>query len=210
VVSDAGQDAKGVFEDLGNAVRKIYIDFGIEIHFDGAIPIFAREPVRETPGSYCAIATIRYQQTDDPLKTDPAVKDGLLIYLKPAIYGKEPVDVYNYAQGFKDFPHETTANQFFTESQFESYRKLGWYIANRLFSPGGASPPPTGAECPPLAQGPLSYLEAYKKELAEGTRRPCCPPGTATEPSAQRSAESAVSAANDPPPGNAPPTPSPG
>jgi hypothetical protein len=28
-----------------------------------------------------------------------------------------------------DFPHESTANQWFTESEFESYRQLGLYIA---------------------------------------------------------------------------------
>jgi hypothetical protein len=30
-------------------------------------------------------------------------------------------------------PHETTANQFFTESQFESYRALGFEIAYKMF-----------------------------------------------------------------------------
>ena len=35
VVIDAGEDAKFAFEDLGNAVRKIYIDLGIRITFDG-------------------------------------------------------------------------------------------------------------------------------------------------------------------------------
>ena len=31
----------------------------------------------------------------------------------------------------KDFPHETTADQFFDESQFESYRHLGYEVAMR-------------------------------------------------------------------------------
>ena len=35
VVVDAGEDRKFAFEDLGNAVRKIYIDLGIEIEFHG-------------------------------------------------------------------------------------------------------------------------------------------------------------------------------
>ena len=31
----------------------------------------------------------------------------------------------------EDFPHETTADQFFDESQFESYRHLGYEVAMR-------------------------------------------------------------------------------
>lgn len=56
-----------------------------------------------------------------------------LLCIKPAIYGREPADIYNYAKGAKDFPHKTTMNQFFTERQFESYRKLGFYIAQQVF-----------------------------------------------------------------------------
>ncbi len=34
-----------------------------------------------------------------------------------------------FAVAHPDFPHESTANQWFTESEFESYRQLGEYIA---------------------------------------------------------------------------------
>ena len=34
LVSDAGSDPAGAFEDLGNAVRKIWIDLGVRIEFD--------------------------------------------------------------------------------------------------------------------------------------------------------------------------------
>ena len=34
---------------------------------------------------------------------------------------------------FAEFPHQSTADQFFTESQFESYRNLGLHIAHRTF-----------------------------------------------------------------------------
>lgn len=54
---------------------------------------------------------------------------GELLYIKPAFYNAEkdntPVDIFHYAQGSESFPHETTADQFFSESQFESYRRLG-------------------------------------------------------------------------------------
>ena len=32
----------------------------------------------------------------------------------------------------KDFPHDSTAEQWFTESQFESYRRLGQRVVARI------------------------------------------------------------------------------
>jgi hypothetical protein len=56
-----------------------------------------------------------------------------LIYIKPSLTGDEPADVLHYAASHPSFPHETTANQFYTESQFESYRALGQHIAESVF-----------------------------------------------------------------------------
>jgi hypothetical protein len=36
-----------------------------------------------------------------------------------------PMDVRAYRNANADFPHESTLEQFFEESQFESYRQLG-------------------------------------------------------------------------------------
>ena len=38
-----------------------------------------------------------------------------------------------YHREHPDFPHRTTANQWFTESQFESYRRLGEHVVQKLF-----------------------------------------------------------------------------
>ncbi|HEX9460722.1 MAG TPA: hypothetical protein VGA84_16355, partial [Thermoanaerobaculia bacterium] len=86
-------------------------------------------------GRYVAIARIRYSAID----TKPeGVKDidGTLVYVKPALYSENyfPKDVYNYALSSADFPHETTADQFFSESQFESYRALGRHVVNEICS----------------------------------------------------------------------------
>ena len=53
---------------------------------------------------------------------------GILVYLKSSLTAalhQEPVDVIEYSMRGNDFPHQTTADQFFDESQFESYRRLG-------------------------------------------------------------------------------------
>ena len=41
-------------------------------------------------------------------------------------------DVKEYGDLNKSFLHETTANQFFTEAQLESYRTLGRHIFNTI------------------------------------------------------------------------------
>ncbi|MBI5012989.1 MAG: hypothetical protein HZC06_09810, partial [Methylocystis sp.] len=58
---------------------------------------------------------------------------GTLIYIKAAIHGDEPEDISSYATVHSEFPHETTADQFFNESQFESYRRLGLWIGAAVF-----------------------------------------------------------------------------
>lgn len=125
VVSDGSQDEEGTLESLGNAVRKIRIDMGIPIEFPDPFCIFPRSS-NEANGKYCAIAKIRYSCVDE------GAPDGVLIYLKPAFYGAEPRDVFEYAKAHPAFPHETTADQFFTESQFESYRMLGSHIMEAI------------------------------------------------------------------------------
>ena len=59
---------------------------------------------------------------------------GMLIYLKSSLtqtaLHEEPADVLEYSMRAREFPHQTTADQFFDESQFESYRELGLHIGN--------------------------------------------------------------------------------
>ncbi|HWE02943.1 MAG TPA: hypothetical protein VG326_11095 [Tepidisphaeraceae bacterium] len=121
VLGDAGRDPDCTLEDLGNAVRKVRIDMGISITFNDGIKIYGRTPPKPK-GRYCAIGDINYTDVDGP-----EAVNGKLLYIKPEFYGKEPADVFNFAKGCEAFPHESTADQFFTESQFESYRMLGYH-----------------------------------------------------------------------------------
>jgi hypothetical protein len=125
VVSDAGADPKYIYDDLGNAVRKIRIDLGIPIDIThmGIIP-----PEEKKPGKYCAVGTIRYNAVDGE-----EAENGLLLYIKPVVYSDEgPRDVLNYKKNSEEFPHESTADQWFSESQFESYRRLGYFSIEQI------------------------------------------------------------------------------
>ena len=125
VVSDAGHDSAFDFEDLGNAIRKCYVDFGIRIDVDTRA--LARQGEGRTSVQHCAVGTIRYDLAD------PGALPGFIVYLKPSLTGSEPTDIRHYAAAHPDFPHQSTANQWFDESQFESYRKLGSHIALAVF-----------------------------------------------------------------------------
>jgi hypothetical protein len=126
LVCDAGADPGYGFKDLGNAIRKIRIDFGIPIVFEDRVYILPKQSSGQAASDearYCAVADILYDQLDE------GGVNGKLIYIKPSIVQQPspatPFDVTNYARFSRDFPHETTANQWFTETQFESYRALG-------------------------------------------------------------------------------------
>jgi patatin-like phospholipase len=118
LVIDAGQDPRCGFEDLGNALRKSAIDMQIEVKFKNAPRITSRNDKEGQKNALgFAAATIRY----------PEKCEGTLLYLKPCLLSSVPVDVRAYANLYDEFPHESTVDQFFTESQFESYRALGQY-----------------------------------------------------------------------------------
>jgi len=156
VVSDAASDPKPGFSDLGNAIRKVRIDFGIPIVFEKTILISPRE---ESPmGLYCATATVRYSAVDEG--ADPA-DDGRLIYIKPALFGRGgetvPYDVRAYANLSQTFPHETTADQWFNESQFESYRMLGLHAVQQISSGCGG----------PGIPGLFAAVDAYMAAKAD-------------------------------------------
>ena len=115
VLSDAGADPDRRFEALGNAVRKIKIDLGIDIHFEELRISSRTRPIH--PQYAWALGEILYPEGK-----------GHLLYVKPSLFGDLPVDVHSYAEASATFPHETTADQFFSEI---AVRKLP--AARRLF-----------------------------------------------------------------------------
>jgi len=135
VVIDAGCDPDFAFEDLGNAVRKIYIDLGIRIVFNDLQAIrnwpsnTINDPSKRMP--YYAIGTINYSEADG---REVGCENGHILYIKPAYHGTEGAGIRSYATAHPTFPHESTADQWFTESQFESYRSLGLDIADDILS----------------------------------------------------------------------------
>lgn len=130
VAVDAGCDPDCKFQDLGDAIRKISLDLRVRIDMSGLERI--KPGANGNAGAYAALGLIRYADADGA-----GAADGLLIYMKPAIRGSEPADILSYRASHEAFPHDTTGDQWFSESQFESYRALGEHIAAHVLAQFG-------------------------------------------------------------------------
>ena len=122
IASDASCDSEYAFGDLHNAIERCRTDFGVEIVLEGLGEIKPKpcsdDPTACRSEAHFAVGKIRYNP-------DAPEEDGTIIYLKPALVEGDPDDVLAYAKKDKSFPHDTTANQWFDEDHFESYRALG-------------------------------------------------------------------------------------
>lgn len=121
IASDAEEDHKFSFDGLGGVIRKCFVDFGVRIDID-------LKDIRPKDGEayssqHWASGLIHY----------PEGWTGTLIYVKASLMGDEPADLQTYLASHREFPHQSTTNQFFEESQFESYHRLGLHVAKDVF-----------------------------------------------------------------------------
>ena len=133
LIGDCGADPRPSFADVGDLVRKARIDFGTEIEIDLS-PLLAEEPTR-----HYAVGTIRYSATHAKMLglTDEE-RNGFIIVIKPNRTAGASADVLQYGFDNAAFPQQSTADQWFDEQQFESYRRLGCISADSLFAGEGA------------------------------------------------------------------------
>ena len=124
IACDAERDPRLSFGSFTEALRHAYVDLGIDVDID--LTMVRADPTTGLSRSHCAVGRIHY-----PDRPDQA---SFLIYLKNSLLGTEPETVLNYKVTCPDFPHETTADQFFDDAQFESYRALGVHIAEHAFA----------------------------------------------------------------------------
>lgn len=143
VVVDGEEDANYTYEGFANLVRKARLDFKAEIAVIGDMPadpnappsVFGTldqlAPAKAGPDAgfsprRAVLAEVRYDGADAP--------GSLLVYLKPTICREDPIDLREYHARNQPFPHQPTLDQFFDETQWESYRKLGEVIGRRVFT----------------------------------------------------------------------------
>jgi predicted acylesterase/phospholipase RssA len=81
-------------------------------------------PEAAAHGPHCAIGEITYPQN----------QKGILLYVKSSVTGDENDYIVDYKRRFPAYPHETTADQLFSEEQFEAYRALGFHAVNEMLT----------------------------------------------------------------------------
>ena len=171
IACDADADPDYTFEDLGNAIEKCRRDFGVEIEMKNIFDMSpAKSAAAESQGkisitgkttsswelalkkpdfsrSHSAVGLITYP----PLKDGGEEMKGVLLYIKSSLTGDEEPDVLSQHLANPVFPHDTTLNQFFNETQFEGYRALGQHMFQSIWKqflespegkafPAGATP----------------------------------------------------------------------
>jgi hypothetical protein len=159
IVCDGEQDDRYAFNGLAGAIRKCRVDFGVVIE----LPTKPIEPMKKAARDsrrHAVVGTITY----------PGQRPGVIIYLKASVTGDEPPDVREYRHRHPEFPHQATGDQFFDESQFESYRALGQHVADEIFPDWD----------PPRDQQQCAQLESLVAEVVTRCRL------TAVGPSVRR------------------------
>lgn len=145
VVADFEEDGHFSFGSFNQAVRlaKAIYNADIEIDLKPLLPQKSDEGLLFSPASV-AVGKILY-----PANRHQPAMEGQIVYMKssvsllhevsaisdkdtlPPLTEPAPVFVLNYFKNNPTFPHQSTADQYFDEVQFEAYRMLGEHIGRQ-------------------------------------------------------------------------------
>jgi hypothetical protein len=106
IVCDGEQDDRYSFNGMASAIRKCRVDFGVVIDLSMQAIAKKTDDGRNSK-MHAAVGTITY----------PGHAPGVIVYLKASLTGDEPADVREYRERQPEFPHQSTGDQFFDESQ---------------------------------------------------------------------------------------------
>jgi hypothetical protein len=126
IAIDGEQDTSMTFHALTTLQRLAAIDFGvrIDVNLDDL-----RLNDQRLSRSHFRFCRIRYPKAGRGSQDE----FGYLLYVKLSLTGNEGEFIRRYRLDNPAFPHDSTADQFFTEAQFEAYRSLGEHVGNKLF-----------------------------------------------------------------------------
>ncbi|MGI9432633.1 MAG: patatin-like phospholipase family protein, partial [Myxococcota bacterium] len=126
IIGDGEADPDHQFTGLATLIRTARIDLGVRIDMNVDEIRLKDERISQ---EHWAIGRIHYPNQDTY---------GHLLYLKSSFTGREDVVIQQYRSRNPSFPHESTADQAFTEGQFEAYRSLGQHIAEQALEHANA------------------------------------------------------------------------
>ncbi len=134
IVSVDGEEDRDLrMGSLANVIRYARIDLGIdiEVQVDDL-----RKNEQGLSRAHHIVALVHYAPGEI----------GVLVYIKATVTGDEGLQLDAYREQNPSFPHESTADQFFEETQLEVYRSLGEHIARGIWptlDPRAHLPTPT-------------------------------------------------------------------
>ena len=157
IVGDGEADPTLTFGSLATVMRYAYIDMGIEIDIE-------LDDIRKHSDGlsrkHCAVGKIRY----------PGGETGYLLYIKSSVTGEEVEYIREYLSQHPEFPHESTADQFFDEAQFEAYRALGFHVVDEVFQANGTEEKESSAKLDRLPAG-IEFPESLKRKMSYDSDR---------------------------------------
>ncbi len=122
VIGDCEADGSFHFGGMATLMRTARLDLGV--HIDICLDPLCVDD-RLNSAAHFAVGRISYPGDSNY---------GYLLYLKSSCTGDEDEVIREYRRRCTDFPHQSTADQFFDEGQFEAYRSLGQHIAEQAIA----------------------------------------------------------------------------
>jgi hypothetical protein len=142
LLCDDGADPGRSMGDLANLIQKARLDMATKItpmdqsallaffQTQGSVPASIGSLDQMSDPKHPALAALAHlEYLGDH---NEVLSTGLLLILKPTLAPDLPWDVLTYAKGHPAFPQETTGDQFYDETQWESYRALGEHLVTTV------------------------------------------------------------------------------
>ena len=146
-VCDCGADPDYRFGDLGNLIRLARIDLGVDVSVEDPASFGPGNPLRDVmggtadfrrhdgkPQASSPIAMLLYAVSGAGTSSDPR-RVTQIVLIKPHVTWASPLEVREHTRVSQAFPQDTTADQFYDEAQWESYRALGHWQGKAVFKP---------------------------------------------------------------------------
>ena len=151
VAVDGEQDERMTFGALTTLQRMAAIDLGVKIDINLDDLRLNEQGLSRSHFRFCRIEY-------------PGPQYGYLLYVKLSLTGNEGEFLRRYRLDEPAFPHHSTADQFFSEAQFEAYRSLGEHVGDKLFLRALVGPE--------MAQADMIELEDWFRQLGQRLLEP--------------------------------------
>src|SRR5574337_883601 len=142
---DNGADPDYQFGDVANLIRLARVDFGAV--FEPLVPPGALADLFGNAGGFARGSRqgrhflLGYRVRLPAAQGMPAATS-TLVFVKPRLIEDASLDLVQYQATHPAFPQQSTAEQFFDEAQWESYRRLGMSLGEALLAHLPPAPDP--------------------------------------------------------------------